>query len=155
MAQILIQENAEKNMLQAEKDEVNIVITFSGDVRNVCTAENADADSLRSLYDQVCSESPNGGTDMYAAAEKGLEILSEYDDLENYTPAIILMSDGESDDSSEPEFNEFYQELGLNVPIFSIMFGDADPTQLEALADMTNARVFLTDERILFLHSEA
>lgn len=142
MAQILIQENAEKNMLQAEKDEVNIVITFSGDVRNVCTAENADADSLRSLYDQVCSESPNGGTDMYAAAERGLEILSEYDDLENYTPAIILMSDGESDDSSEPEFTEFYQELGLNIPIFSIMFGDANPTQLEALAEMTNARVF-------------
>ena len=35
-----------------------------------------------------------------------------------------------------------YQELGAQVPVFSIMFGDADETQLEELAQYTNARVF-------------
>ncbi|MGN1403979.1 MAG: substrate-binding domain-containing protein, partial [Ruminococcus sp.] len=142
MAQILIQENAEKNMLQADKDEVNIVITFSGNIRNIYTSENADADSLRSLYEQISSETPNGGTDMYTAAKKGLEILSAYEDLENYTPAIILMSDGASVTATEPEFTAYYQDLGLDIPVFSIMFGDADSSQLDALAALTNARVF-------------
>ncbi|MCI7805253.1 MAG: VWA domain-containing protein [Oscillospiraceae bacterium] len=142
MAQILIQENAERNMLQADKDEVNIIITFSGDVRNVYTAESADAASLERLYEQVSSEEPEGGTDMYAALKKGMEILSEYENLNDYTPAIILMSDGESVTASQPEFTQCYQELGLDIPIFSIMFGDADSSQLDALASLTNARVF-------------
>lgn len=142
MAQILIQENAEKNLLQADKDEINIVITFSGNVRNIYTAENADANSLQLLYDQISSESPGGGTDMYTAAKKGLEILSGYENLENYTPAIILMSDGASITATEPDFTTYYQELGLDIPVFSILFGDAEPSQLEALATLTNARVF-------------
>ena len=32
--------------------------------------------------------------------------------------------------------------LGMDIPVFSIMFGDADETQLEELARLTNARVF-------------
>lgn len=142
MAQILIQENAERNMLQADRDEVNIIITFSGDIRNVYTAESADAGSLERFYEQVSREEPEGGTDMYAALKKGMEILSEYENLNDYTPAIILMSDGESVTASQPEFTECYQELGLDIPIFSIMFGDADSSQMDALASLTNARVF-------------
>ena len=37
---------------------------------------------------------------------------------------------------------EQYEELGEDVPIFSIMFGDADSEQAEELASATNARVF-------------
>ena len=33
-------------------------------------------------------------------------------------------------------------ELHADVPVFSIMFGSADPTQLESLAELTHARVF-------------
>lgn len=142
MSQILIQENAEKNLLQADKDEINIIITFSGEVRSIYTSENADADSMLDLYKKVSSETPHGGTNMYIALKNGLEILSEYEDLENYTPAIILMSDGASVTSTEQEFTSCYKELGLEIPIFSIMFGDADPSQLEKLAELTNARVF-------------
>lgn len=142
MSQILIQKNAEKNLLQADKDEINIIITFSGEVRSIYTSENADADSLLDLYKKVSSETPHGGTNMYTALKNGLEILSEYEDLEKYTPAIILMSDGASVTSTEQEFTSYYKELGLEIPVFSIMFGDADPSQLEALAELTNARVF-------------
>ena len=35
-----------------------------------------------------------------------------------------------------------YEAFGADVPVFSIMFGDADPTQLEELAELTHARVF-------------
>ena len=39
-------------------------------------------------------------------------------------------------------FMEHYREMGEDVPIVSIMFGDADPEQLDELAAATNARVF-------------
>ena len=58
-----------------------------------------------------------------------------------YTPAIILLTDGQSEGSFRA-FADAYQELGAQVPVFSIMFGDADESQLEDLAELTNARVF-------------
>ena len=77
---------------------------------------------------------------MYAAAIQGLEELKNYD-LAQYTPAIILLTDGQSEGSFRA-FADAYQELGAQVPVFSIMFGDADESQLEDLAELTNARVF-------------
>lgn len=77
---------------------------------------------------------------MYTATVRGIELLKEYD-LSQYTPAIILLTDGQSG-GSFPDFESAYGELGAKVPVFSIMFGDADETQLEELARYTNARVF-------------
>ena len=62
-------------------------------------------------------------------------------DLSQYTPAIILLTDGVSDGSFF-DFRDGYEVFGADVPVFSIMFGSADPTQLEELAELTHARVF-------------
>ena len=77
---------------------------------------------------------------MYNAAVQGLYMLSAYD-LSEYTPAIILLTDGQSSGSIYG-FKQAYDEIGEEIPVFSIMFGDADETQLEELAEYTNARVF-------------
>ena len=71
---------------------------------------------------------------------RGIELLGEYD-LSQYTPAIILLTDGQSSGSLS-DFEAAYAGLGTEVPVFSIMFGSADPTQLEELAELTHARVF-------------
>ena len=139
MEQLLIQENAEKNFLQASKDEVNVLIFFDDQVLAEYTAVGSGAE-LEALYDRVESQDTGSGTDMYVAAEEALKVLSHYD-LSQYTPAVILMTDGMSGGSFDA-FMEQYQELGEDVPVFSIMFGDADSEQLEELAAATNARVF-------------
>ena len=139
MGQILIQENARKNYLQASEDEVNILIPFNGGLIDSYTAVGAGSEIER-LYDKVKEQKVGGGTDMYKAAVQGISMLKDYD-LSQYTPAIILMTDGQSGGSFE-EFVQAYNELGTEVPVFSIMFGDADETQLQQLADYTNARVF-------------
>ncbi len=139
MEQLLIQENARKNFLQASENEVNILIPFNGGVINTYTAEG-NGGELEALYDDVKNQEVGGGTDMYAAAVRGIELLKEYD-LSQYTPAIILLTDGQSGGSIS-DFEEAYAGLGAEVPVFSIMFGDADETQLEELAQYTNARVF-------------
>ena len=139
MEQLLIQENAEKNFLQASKDEVNVLIFFDDQVLAEYTAVGSGTE-LEALYDKVESQDTGSGTDMYVAAEEALQVLSHYD-LSQYTPAVILMTDGMSGGSFDA-FMEQYQELGEDVPVFSIMFGDADSEQLEELAEATNARVF-------------
>ncbi len=139
MEQLLIQENARKNFLQASEDEENILIPFNDTVINTYTA-SGNGGELESLYDDVRDQEVGGGTDMYAAAVRGIEMLKGYD-LSQYTPAIILLTDGQSS-GSVYDFEEAYEELDAEVPVFSIMFGDADETQLQELAEYTNARVF-------------
>ena len=92
MAQLLIQENAKKNYLQATEGEVNIVVTFSDEVLDVYTVEDSTEEHLQSLYDEIASESCMGGTDIYLAAKTALETIRDNYDLSQYTPAIILMS---------------------------------------------------------------
>ena len=139
MSQILIQKNAEKNLLQASAHEVNILIPFEGYPRGIYAAVGNGTD-LETLYTQVEAEAATGGTDIYAAAAEGLRQLRNYD-LSQYTPAVILLTDGVSD-GSFAAFQTAYEEFGADVPVFSIMFGAADSTQLEELAELTHARVF-------------
>ena len=143
MGQILIQENAAKNLLLAGEDEVNIVIPFSDTAFDTWIAPDASADSLEGLYREIEEEISVGGTDIYQAARVGLELIAANYDLGRYTPAIILMTDGMSNGSENFEdFREAYEAVGADVPVFSILFGDAKKSELEALAELTNARVF-------------
>ena len=139
MEQLLIQENAAKNFLQASKNEVNILIPFNSGVITTYTATGA-GDELEALYEKVKNQPVGGGTNMYAAAVQGLKMLQDFD-LSQYTPAIILLTDGQSGGSIY-DFESVYTQLGKEIPVFSIMFGDADEDQLEELAQYTNARVF-------------
>lgn len=142
MAQVILQENAEANLLQAEEDDVNIVITFDSDIKNIYVLEDTDAKEFENLYHTLEQEEPGGGTNMYAAAAKGLQMIADSYDVRNYTPAIILMTDGVSMDGDKEYFTNLYGKFGMDVPVFSIMFGDAQSQQLDELAQITNARVF-------------
>ena len=139
MAQLLIQENAAKNFLQASEHEINILIPFNLSTQGIYFAEGS-GEELEELYDVVKDHPVRGGTNMYDAAVEGLITIDGYD-LTQYTPAIILLTDGESVDDFE-HFKEYYDSMGADGRVFSILFGDADPEQLEQLAEYTNARVF-------------
>lgn len=79
---------------------------------------------------------------MYLAAEEALELITSNYQIKDFTPAIILMTDGESGDVNREDFIRLYRSLDADVPVFSIMFGNANSTQLDELAQITNARVF-------------
>lgn len=141
MDELLDQDKAKENFLQASEDEINIIVPFDSEPRDILEAAGNDKDTLLNLDSEIQAESPEGGTNIYNAIYAGLDYVKDQGiDINNYTPAIILMTDGqsESDDDFESKFNDYNME----IPIFSIMFGDADSTQLDALAKLTNARVF-------------
>ncbi|MGI6118081.1 MAG: substrate-binding domain-containing protein [Bilifractor sp.] len=139
MSNLLDQSKAEDNLLQASPEDINIIIPFDGNTRSVITAKGNGAE-LEKLEQAITSEVPGGGTDIYSAASEGILEMKKYD-LSRYTAAIILMTDGRSVDNRN-DFEETYKESGDDIPVFSITFGDADPSQLEEIAQETNARVF-------------
>lgn len=140
MSQILLQENASRNFLQANAGEVNEVIFFDNTILDIERAADDSDEALAQLYQKVADFQIAGGTDIYNAAAQALAEASSYD-LEKYTPAIILMTDGVSEYNYRT-FQEAWDTLGIDVPVFSITFGAADPTQLEELAEATGGRVF-------------
>ena len=140
MSQILLQENASRTFLQANAGEVNEVIFFDNTILDIERAADDSDEALAQLYQKVADFQIAGGTDIYNAAAQALAEASSYD-LEKYTPAIILMTDGVSDYNYQT-FQEAWDTLGIDVPVFSITFGAADPTQLEELAEATGGRVF-------------
>ena len=140
MSQILLQENARKNFLQANAGEVNQVIFFDDTILGIEAAADDSDEALAELNQKVADFQIAGGTDVYRAAAEALEIASGYN-LENYTPAIILMTDGRSN-YNYSNFEEVWSQYGEEIPIFSITFGDADPSQLEELAQISGGRVF-------------
>lgn len=140
MAQILLQENARKNFLQANAGEVNEVVFFDDTILGVEAAMGDSDEALAELNQKVADFQIAGGTDIYTAVAEALEIASGYD-LEKYTPAIILMTDGQSD-YNYGIFEEAWNKSEEDIPIFSITFGNADPSQLEELAKISGGRVF-------------
>lgn len=82
----------------------------------------------------------NGNADIYNALEVALKNLPS--DRDDYTVAIALLTDGQSDTAKLDEFKQQYASDGKGVPIFSIMFGDADSQQLNDLAKLSNGKVF-------------
>lgn len=140
MAQILLQENARKNFLQANAGEVNEVVFFDDTILDVQAAADDSDEALAELNQKVADFQIAGGTDIYRAAAEALEIASGYD-LTNYTPAIILMTDGRSN-YNYSNFEEVWNRYEEDIPIFSITFGDADSSQLEELAKISGGRVF-------------
>ena len=137
---LLDQDRASEVFLQASQREKNIVIFFDDTILGVEEAQDGSEESLKNLNEKVQDQGIGGGTNMYLAAMTGLEAMKAYD-LSQYTPAIIILSDGASNYHFD-EFKEVYDEFGQDIPVFSILFGEAQEDQLEEIADYTNARVF-------------
>ena len=138
MHQLLDQDIAAQNLLQASDDEINIIIPFNHDVIKVYRSKGTN--DLDDLDKAIRKLNPGGGTDMYKAAETALEEMANYD-LSQFQPAIIMMTDGLSGGDVEA-FKDTYEAFTYDVPIFSISFGSADLAQLEDLATLSRARVF-------------
>ena len=74
-------------------------------------------------------------------AEKALEKLKE-EDSNKYNSSIILMTDGQANQGTFSELASKYKEINKEIPIYSILFGEASISQLQDIADLTNAKVF-------------
>lgn len=109
------------------------------------------------LVSDIQSLQPRGGTAIYSALKNGYETMqkikaaNDADQHSNptHTPyyySIVLMTDGQNVDGIDfATFQHQYQQLPAdiqNIKTFTVLFGDADPQQMQQIADLTGGRVF-------------
>ena len=121
-----------------EKDKIS-VIPFSGSILAKWHTDNGTDTSK--LIKAIKDLKPTGQTNIYLASQTGLDILKK-EDLDKYNTSIILMTDGASNSGSLSQLQSSYRKINKDIPIYSIMFGDASSYQLEGIAELTNAKVF-------------
>jgi Ca-activated chloride channel family protein len=140
---LLDQNIAKRNMLSAGEKDESVFVLFNGGIRRIISVSGKDPTKLLDAYREIYSARPEGGTNMYAPIVRCFQLMQNYN-TGSYIPAIIVMTDGESEDYFE-DFRRLYKTSGMeerDVPVFSIMFGNANQEQLNSLASLTRARVF-------------
>ena len=139
MEYILDEKQASTNLLQfSSKDKISI-IPFSGSILASWNTDNGT--NTDELIGNIKGLDPTGQTDIYLAAETALDILSK-EDIDKYNLSIILMTDGISNMGSYNSLRDKYRRINKDIPIYSIMFGQASSEQLDDIARLTNAKVF-------------
>lgn len=143
MRTLLDQEQATRYLLQGSPGDITIVIPFNDRLLNEWTVTGNDPRALLGLYEQIYATPVGGGTDIYSPAIRGLELLRGRN-YEDYSTAIILMTDGQSNTGKKiDDLRRGQETLGIrDVPVYSILFGSASQGQLDEIARLTSGRVF-------------
>lgn len=138
MDYILTQEAAKDFIQFAEKDKID-VIPFGSKVMGVWST--AKGTETASLVNHIHSQKPTGTTALYPAAIEALKLLQK-EDGNTYNLSIVLMTDGLGNVGTYQELQQTYATMKTKIPIYSIMFGQAAQSQLNQIAQLTNAKVF-------------
>lgn len=146
------EEQAVPYLLQTGNRDETIVIPFDGAPRDIKRTHGNNAADLEGLRTYIQQSIPTGGTDFYTALIKALEEIKAVQNREDFQTSIILMTDGMSEGRFEA-FQKVWEELP--VPVFTIMFGEADPSQLERISTMTRARLLDGRKNLIAAFREA
>ena len=135
----ILTEKAASDYIQfSHKDKID-VIPFSSGVKTVWST--TDGSKTLDLLANINNERVSGTTALYPAAIKALEVLKD-EDNSIYNTSVILMTDGLANVGSYMDLYSYYKKINSNIPIYSIMFGEAVKSQLQEIASLTNAKVF-------------
>lgn len=131
--------------------EIITMLPFSSGVEDVAnfvvndpTRQSSDMNAIRSYVEGLRA---GGGTAIYTALLRAYEVVAAaYSaDPQRYY-SIVLMSDGENNEGIS--YNEFVQahrslppEL-QKVPVFTVLFGEANRSEMSGVAELTGGRLF-------------
>ena len=138
MEYILTEKAASEYIQFSYKDKID-VIPFSSGVKTVWST--TDGSKTLDLLANINNERVSGTTALYPAAIKALELLKD-EDNNIYNTSVILMTDGLANVGTYMDLYNYYRKINSNIPIYSIMFGGAERSQLQEIANLTNAKVF-------------
>ncbi len=140
MKSLLTPEEAAAQLIQWTPGDHIVVVPFSD--HNVAVYEGAGTpEDQAKLLSSVRGHRAEGGTDMYTCAQEVLGRMTANKAVGDFLPAIIIMTDGRTEGSASG-FERAWRASGGAIPVFGVTFGDADVTQLDAMAKLTGGRVF-------------
>ncbi|MFL5758688.1 MAG: substrate-binding domain-containing protein [Thermomicrobiales bacterium] len=135
---LLDPDQSSRYLLQPSPGDITVVIPFTSEVLDTWRANGSD---LTTLLELVTTQEIGGGTNIYAPVIAGLDAMNGIN-LDDYSPAIILMTDGQSNSGS---FNDLQARLGASpdaVPVYAVLFGDASEKQLKVITGATSGDMF-------------
>lgn len=139
MDYILNYDTASTNMLQfSYKDKISIVL-FATDIIGTYTTE--DGTKVENLLNKIKLTDSIGSTNLYGSLKEALRILQN-EKTEDYNLSIILMTDGMGNIDTFNSFRSYYNRVNKDIPIYGILFGDADDDQLLEISKYTGGKVF-------------
>jgi Ca-activated chloride channel family protein len=145
MQTLLDQDQARRYLLQGSPEDRTVVLPFSHRVMAEWSAAGNDPGRLETLFAQIRGFAPNGGTDIYTPVIRAFELLKRERRLDDFFPAVILMTDGNSNQGpGMPALRDYLSQSGLSqdVPVHGILFGSASDRQVKEIAELTSGRVF-------------
>ena len=148
MRTLLDQQEASRYLLQASPDDATLVLIFNGGIVNDAdlaswTVFGNNAGDLGRLLSRIEAQRTDDGTNIYGPVARALEWMQASGRLADHFPAVILMTDGQSNSGSLADVQSAITRTGLtNVPVYGITFGDASVDQLQQIANLTSGRVF-------------
>ena len=139
---LLDQEKAGMYFLQNSPNDITVVIPFDGEIIDGWQVDGNRQTELLSILEKVRNLPADGSTDIYSPVILAMDQIAKTDSTK-YIPAVILMTDGESNTGKTFEDLEAaWKTYGRDIPVFLIKFGDASDQQLSRIADLTNGAVF-------------
>ncbi|MGX9727615.1 MAG: substrate-binding domain-containing protein [Candidatus Electronema sp. VV] len=143
MRTLLDQRIAKEYLLQASPEDMTLVVAFNSGLAATFEAQGNDPQVLGDLLAKIEALEPGGGTNMYVGAAEAMQRMKTHADSGKYQSAVIVMSDG----MSEGNLGQFQSliggtNMGKDVPVFTILFGDARPEQMKAFAEAMSGRMF-------------
>ncbi|MFJ8183317.1 substrate-binding domain-containing protein [Streptomyces sp. NPDC096105] len=128
-----------------DREEVTLM-PFGSAVKSVRTHAVSPSDpeqGLAAIRRDTARLRAEGGTAIYTSLEKAYDHLGTGEDT--FT-SIVLMTDGENTaGAGAADFDSFYRGLSgdrRDIPVFPILFGDSDRSELEHIAELTGGRLF-------------
>jgi len=142
-AAVLDQSEARARMIHAGPRDRAKIVPFSHVLHAARDVRGNDPAAWRDALAWVRSLNPNGGTDFYSPLP-ALLAEAERARVDGYLASIVILTDGQGDGRGRAAAEAALRRRppGENVPVFGILFGAADATQLNGLAALSGGRVF-------------
>ncbi len=135
----ILTDRAAEDMLQFTGEDIIDVIPFSS---NYTYSWHAHSEKeIADILTKIKNREPGGGTALYPAAQEALELLKD-EDKTKYNTSVIVMTDGAGNIGDFGSLEYYYTNNVLTIPIYSIKFGNAEERQLNAMAKLSNGKVF-------------
>jgi Ca-activated chloride channel family protein len=101
------------------------------------SAPQAELDKIKSV---AAGLKANGGTAIYDSLLRGYQILGR-PSPDRFT-SIVLMTDGENQNGSPLGAFEAAQPELPKIPVFTVLFGEGSPDEMNRVAQLTGGQVF-------------
>lgn len=153
MTLVLDPQAAAVNLLQPSRRDVTIILPFNHTTEGATIVRGGTPADLSAALARVNALRADGGTDIYGAIGTAVDLIQPFQEdgtLKDYLPAIVAMTDGQSElvNKDWMEQKLAAEPWAQAIPIHSIAFGSADEEQLKALSAASVGRLFKAGDDI-------